>query len=159
MTSPSVRRTRRSTPWVLGCCGPMLTSISSVRTSNSTTVGSLRCRSAVAMSSPDQSRAAGLRTARAQRVDDFFRLELADGGLRRRPGFAQHAADDRQGQAHVRDLQLDVTALDHHAAVHLAEGAAAAQPLRGDPLRLQGVEEGILEALTAVNRLDRGRDV
>src|SRR5690242_1207738 len=40
MTSPSVRRTRRSTPWVLGCCGPMLTSISSVRTSNSMTVGS-----------------------------------------------------------------------------------------------------------------------
>ena len=40
MISPSVRRTRRSTPWVLGCWGPMLTSISSVRTSNSTTVGS-----------------------------------------------------------------------------------------------------------------------
>src|SRR5947209_2387738 len=40
MTSPSVRSTRRSTPCVLGCCGPMLTSISSVRTSNSTTVGS-----------------------------------------------------------------------------------------------------------------------
>src|SRR6185312_8251711 len=40
MISPSVRRTSRSTPWVLGCCGPMLTSISSVRTSNSTTVGS-----------------------------------------------------------------------------------------------------------------------
>src|SRR2546430_1622841 len=40
MTSPSVRRTSRSTPWVLGCCGPMLTSISSVRTSNSMTVGS-----------------------------------------------------------------------------------------------------------------------
>src|SRR5581483_6393184 len=40
MTSPSVRSTRRSTPWVLGCCGPMLTSISSVRTSNSMTVGS-----------------------------------------------------------------------------------------------------------------------
>src|SRR5947209_8687534 len=39
ITSPSVRSTRRSTPWVLGCCGPMLTSISSVRTSNSTTVG------------------------------------------------------------------------------------------------------------------------
>src|SRR5262245_38568981 len=40
--SPSVRSTSRSTPWVLGCCGPMLTSISSVRTSNSTTVGSGR---------------------------------------------------------------------------------------------------------------------
>src|SRR5262245_20581746 len=41
MISPSVRSTRRSTPCVLGCCGPMLTSISSVRTSNSMTVGSL----------------------------------------------------------------------------------------------------------------------
>src|SRR6266511_4648429 len=40
MISPSVRSTSRSTPWVLGCCGPMLTSISSVRTSNSITVGS-----------------------------------------------------------------------------------------------------------------------
>src|SRR5947209_3331406 len=40
MISPSVRSTRRSTPCVLGCCGPMLTSNSSVRTSNSTTVGS-----------------------------------------------------------------------------------------------------------------------
>src|SRR5437899_2147967 len=40
MTSPSVRSTSRSTPWVLGCCGPMLRSISSVRTSNSTIVGS-----------------------------------------------------------------------------------------------------------------------
>src|SRR5690349_1777672 len=38
--SPSVRSTSRSTPWVLGCWGPMLTSISSVRTSNSMTVGS-----------------------------------------------------------------------------------------------------------------------
>src|SRR5438045_7211763 len=46
MTSPSVRRTSRSTPCVLGCCGPMLTSISSVRTSNSTIVGS--CAGAVA---------------------------------------------------------------------------------------------------------------
>src|SRR5262247_1621963 len=44
MTSPSVRSTRRSTPCVLGCCGPMLTSISSVRTSNSTTRGSSRVR-------------------------------------------------------------------------------------------------------------------
>src|SRR4029079_9925017 len=34
-TSPSVLSTSRSTPCVLGCCGPMLTSISSVRTSNS----------------------------------------------------------------------------------------------------------------------------
>src|SRR4051794_15531058 len=42
MISPSVRRTSRKTPWVLGCCGPMLTSISSVRTSNSTMVGSCR---------------------------------------------------------------------------------------------------------------------
>src|SRR5689334_7755010 len=40
ITSPSVRSTSRSTPCVLGCCGPMLTSISSVRTSNSITVGS-----------------------------------------------------------------------------------------------------------------------
>src|SRR5262249_48624357 len=40
MISPSVRSTSRSTPCVLGCCGPMLTSISSVRTSNSMTVGS-----------------------------------------------------------------------------------------------------------------------
>src|SRR6185436_10574233 len=28
--SPSVRTTTRNTPWVLGCCGPMLRSISSV---------------------------------------------------------------------------------------------------------------------------------
>src|SRR5438270_11345300 len=40
MISPSVRSTSRNTPCVLGCCGPMLTSISSVRTSNSITVGS-----------------------------------------------------------------------------------------------------------------------
>src|SRR5438045_3030926 len=40
MTSPSVRSTSRRTPWVLGCCGPMFTSISSVRTSNSVIVGS-----------------------------------------------------------------------------------------------------------------------
>src|SRR5688500_17962917 len=40
MISPSARSTSRSTPWVLGCCGPMLTSISSVRTTNSTTVWS-----------------------------------------------------------------------------------------------------------------------
>src|SRR6266849_1339135 len=40
MTSPSVRSTSRNTPCVLGCCGPMLTSISSVRTSNSMMVGS-----------------------------------------------------------------------------------------------------------------------
>src|SRR5512132_3750592 len=39
-TSPSVCSTSRSTPCVLGCWGPMLTSISSVRTSNSTTRGS-----------------------------------------------------------------------------------------------------------------------
>src|SRR5262245_48640116 len=42
-TSPSVRSRSRSTPCVLGCWGPMLTSISSVRTSNSTTVGSSSC--------------------------------------------------------------------------------------------------------------------
>src|SRR3954471_3911402 len=41
-TSPSVRSTSRSTPCVLGCCGPMLTNISSVRTSNSTMRGSSR---------------------------------------------------------------------------------------------------------------------
>src|SRR4051794_21224920 len=41
-TSPSVRSTSRSTPCVLGCWGPMLTSISSVRTSNSTMRGSSR---------------------------------------------------------------------------------------------------------------------
>src|SRR4051812_28096153 len=40
MISPSVRSTSRSTPCVLGCCGPMLTSISSVLTSNSTIVWS-----------------------------------------------------------------------------------------------------------------------
>src|SRR5262245_40223968 len=40
ITSPSVRSTSRKTPCVLGCCGPMLTSISSVRTSNSMTVWS-----------------------------------------------------------------------------------------------------------------------
>src|SRR5437763_933368 len=40
ITSPSVRSTSRSTPCVLGCCGPMFTSISSVRTSNSMTVAS-----------------------------------------------------------------------------------------------------------------------
>src|SRR5262245_7628741 len=42
MTSPSVRSTSRSTPCVLGCCGPMLTSSSSVRTSNSTATGSAK---------------------------------------------------------------------------------------------------------------------
>src|SRR5580704_6339476 len=42
--SPTVRNSRRSTPCVLGCCGPMLTSISSVRTSNSTTRASSNCR-------------------------------------------------------------------------------------------------------------------
>ena len=30
MTSPSVLTTKRSTPWVLGCCGPTLMVISSV---------------------------------------------------------------------------------------------------------------------------------
>src|SRR5262245_48244922 len=50
MISPSVRSTRRSTPWVLGCCGPMLTSISSVRTSNSMMVGSCVGVVAVAIS-------------------------------------------------------------------------------------------------------------
>src|SRR5271165_510731 len=49
ITSPSVRSTSRSTPWVLGCCGPMLTSISSVRTSNSMMVGSWAGAVAVAM--------------------------------------------------------------------------------------------------------------
>src|SRR5437868_12166200 len=49
MISPSVRNTSRSTPCVLGCCGPMLTNISSVRTSNSTIVGSCG-RVAVAIS-------------------------------------------------------------------------------------------------------------
>src|SRR4051812_6468045 len=55
MTSPSVRSTSRSTPCVLGCCGPMLTSISSVRTSNSTIVWSSGSVLAVAMvlSTPD----------------------------------------------------------------------------------------------------------
>src|SRR5437868_1587830 len=38
--SPSVRSTSRNTPCVLGCWGPMLTSISSVRTSNSMIRGS-----------------------------------------------------------------------------------------------------------------------
>src|SRR5262245_4904914 len=52
MTSPSVRSTSRSTPCVLGCCGPMLTSISSVRTSNSMMVGSCFAAVAVAMSGP-----------------------------------------------------------------------------------------------------------
>src|SRR5579884_667623 len=40
MTSPSVRSTSRSTPCVLGCCGPILTNISSVLTSNSMIVWS-----------------------------------------------------------------------------------------------------------------------
>ena len=40
--SPSVRSTTRNTPCVLGCCGPMLMSISSVRTSNSTVSGWIR---------------------------------------------------------------------------------------------------------------------
>src|SRR5713226_1083004 len=47
ITSPSVRSTSRRTPCVLGCCGPMLTSISSVRTSNSMMVGS--CCTAAAL--------------------------------------------------------------------------------------------------------------
>src|SRR5262245_11417938 len=33
IVSPSSSSTRRSTPWVLGCCGPMLTVIVSVRSS------------------------------------------------------------------------------------------------------------------------------
>jgi hypothetical protein len=33
MTSPSSSSTSRSTPWVLGCWGPMLTVIVSVRSS------------------------------------------------------------------------------------------------------------------------------
>ena len=41
-TSPSVRNTSRNTPCVLGCCGPMLTSISSLCRSNSTSSGSTR---------------------------------------------------------------------------------------------------------------------
>src|SRR5487761_255130 len=41
--SPSVRSTSRNTPCVLGCCGPMFTSISSVRTSNSMMRGSSTC--------------------------------------------------------------------------------------------------------------------
>ena len=39
-----MRNTSRNTPCVLGCCGPMLTSISSVRTSNSTILGSSTVR-------------------------------------------------------------------------------------------------------------------
>src|SRR6476469_8475971 len=34
IVSPSSSSTRRSTPWVLGCCGPMLTVIVSVRGSS-----------------------------------------------------------------------------------------------------------------------------
>ena len=30
ITSPSARTTKRSTPWVEGCCGPMLSVMSSV---------------------------------------------------------------------------------------------------------------------------------
>src|SRR5262245_17968415 len=49
MISTSVRSTRRSTPCVLGCSGPMFTNISSVRTSNSTMVWSCAGGVAVAM--------------------------------------------------------------------------------------------------------------
>src|SRR5262249_28090078 len=90
MTSPSVRSTSRSTPWVLGCCGPMLTSISSVRTSNSMTVGScfLPGTVAVAMggfriggfgfqSSPGQYRVADCKAPRALLFAVRFAEQLA----------------------------------------------------------------------------------
>src|SRR5579872_4779750 len=48
-TSPSVLSSSRKTPCVLGCCGPMLTSISSVRTSNSTIRGSSICNGIVTL--------------------------------------------------------------------------------------------------------------
>src|SRR5262249_48625995 len=47
MTSPSALTTKRSTPWVLGCCGPMLRVISSV----SRPAPPLRCTST---SNPDR---------------------------------------------------------------------------------------------------------
>src|SRR5262249_40063017 len=53
--SPSGRSTSRSTPWGLGGCGPMLTSISSVRTSNSTTRGSSSCRGVTLISNASAS--------------------------------------------------------------------------------------------------------
>src|SRR6188474_2515541 len=40
MTSPSSSSTSRNTPWVLGCCGPMLTVIVSVRSSGICPAGS-----------------------------------------------------------------------------------------------------------------------
>src|SRR6185436_16024807 len=39
MISPSSSSTRRKTPWVLGCCGPMFTVIVSVRSSAMPLVG------------------------------------------------------------------------------------------------------------------------
>src|SRR5262249_4150361 len=47
--SPSVRTTTRNTPWVLGCCGPMFSSISSLRKSE-TCGGVVRGSAAISFS-------------------------------------------------------------------------------------------------------------
>src|SRR5579872_882780 len=78
MASPSVRSTSRNTPCVLGCCGPMLTSISSVRTSNSMTVGSGAVT--VAMQSPGivEDRSATADAVVFQRVFVVLAQRMAD---------------------------------------------------------------------------------
>src|SRR6478672_2824440 len=98
MTSPSVRSTSRSTPCVDGCCGPMLTSISSVRTSNSMTVGSSFGRfffSTVAM----------IHTSGhlAQHERLFHGPYDPDGRLRRHVVVLQHLGEDRHPAFQVID--------------------------------------------------------
>src|SRR5215217_7344540 len=48
-TSPESSSTRRSTPCVLGCCGPMLTVIVSLRISGAIVVSAMSCQSAPAL--------------------------------------------------------------------------------------------------------------
>src|SRR3990172_6037268 len=117
---PSVRKTSRSTPCVLGCCGPMFTSISSVRTSNSMIRGSSSCEAIYRYPARCGALNAFRRRSFAERA--FHQpVELFPGempfllGLGRKPANAPPAQRQPAQNAAVRPD------LDHQVLVHNLE--------------------------------------
>src|SRR5258706_1630962 len=119
--SPESFRTRRSTPWVEGCCGPMLRMSSSVSSPSSSMTGSSICVS----SRVGRVSASVLRSGAS---DDLFAKSQDSFGER---------LGTRRAPWHVHiDRDHGVDALQRRIAVPELAAARGAVPHRDDPLGL-----------------------
>src|SRR5262245_49911987 len=105
ITSPSARTTKRSTPWVDGCCGPMLSVISSVTTPPPF---ARRCTSTSKPASPIPF-SSGLEQALARRRDAVVLLGLDEVLAQRmsRPVFGHEDPPQvgMSGEGHAEEIE------------------------------------------------------